>query len=203
MSIDQDKIKLIESLYASNILKFGNFKLSSGKNSPYYLNLRIIQSYPDVFQAVVKSYLDMINKIGLNNFDVICGIASAGLVFSSPLSFLTNKSHVYVRKYEKTYGLKNSLEGYFKPKSKVLVVDDIFTTGSSIQKTLDVVDKNSGIINNVLVLINRMENTDNFLIQNNIKLNYVFSIVDFANILYDKSLITNTQKEILLSQFYS
>ena len=48
-----------------------------------------------------------------------------------------------------------------------------------------------------------MENTDNFLIQNNIKLNYVFSIVDFANILYDKSLITNTQKEILLSQFYS
>ena len=85
----------------------------------------------------------------------------------------------------------------------MLVVDDIFTTGSSIQKTLDVVDKNSGIINNVLVLINRMENTDNFLIQNNIKLNYVFSIVDFANILYDKSLITNTQKEILLSQFYS
>ena len=69
MSIDQDKIKLIESLYTSNILKFGNFKLSSGKNSPYYLNLRIIQSYPNVFQAVVKSYLDMINKIGLDNFE--------------------------------------------------------------------------------------------------------------------------------------
>ena len=102
MSIDQNKIKLIESLYASNILKFGNFKLSSGKNSPYYLNLRIIQSYPDVFQAVVKSYLDMINKIGLNNFDVICGIASAGLVFSSPLSFLTHKSHVYVRNKQKS-----------------------------------------------------------------------------------------------------
>ena len=70
-----------------------------------------------------------------------------------------------------------------------------------IQKTLDVINKNSGIIDNVLVLINRMENTDDFLIQNDIKLNYVFSIIDFANILYDKSLITSTQKEILLSQF--
>ena len=201
MFIDQDKIKLIELLYASNILKFGKFKLSSGKNSPYYLNLRIIQSHPDVFQVVVKSYLDMIYKIGLDSFDVICGVSSAGLVFSSPLSFLTHKSHVYVRKHEKTYGLKNSLEGDFTPNSNVLIIDDIFTTGNSIQKTLDVINKNSGFIDNVLVLINRMENTDDFLIQNDIKLNYVFSIIDFANILYDKSLITSTQKEILLSQF--
>ena len=201
MFIDQDKIKLIELLYASNILKFGKFKLSSGKNSPYYLNLRIIQRHPDVFQVVVKSYLDMIYKIGLDSFDVICGVSSAGLVFSSPLSFLTHKSHVYVRKHEKTYGLKNSLEGDFTPNSNVLIIDDIFTTGNSIKKTLDVINKNSGIIDNVLVLINRMENTDDFLIQNDIKLNYVFSIIDFANILYDKSLITSTQKEILLSQF--
>ena len=203
MFVDQDKINLIESLYASNILKFGKFKLSSGKTSPYYLNLRIIQSYPDVFETVVKSYFTMIKKIGLDNFDVICGIASAGLIFSSPLSFLTHKSHVYVRKHEKTYGLKNSLEGDLKVNSNVLIIDDIFTTGSSIQKTLNVLHKNSGIIDNVLVLINRMENSDNFLTQNNIKLNYVFSIVDLANILYDKSLITNNQKEILLSQFYS
>jgi len=201
--VDQDKINLIESLFASNILKFGKFKLSSGKTSPYYLNLRIIQSYPAVFESVVKSYFTMIKKIGLDNFDVICGIASAGLIFSSPLSFLTHKSHVYVRKHEKTYGLKNSLEGDLTANSNVLIIDDIFTTGSSIQKTLNVIHQNSGIIDNVLVLINRMENSDNFLTQNNIKLNYVFSIVDFATILHDKSLITNNQKEILLSQFYS
>ena len=97
--ISNDKlINLVDALIHCQSFKFGNYTLSSGKTSSYYLDLRLIQSYPDPYKIIIDSYIDLIKNIGIDSFDYVCGVATAGLIYSVPISILLDKPHVYIRK---------------------------------------------------------------------------------------------------------
>src|SRR5512136_989790 len=68
---------LAEALFRVGALRFGRFTLSSGRQSSYYLDLRVIPSYPEVFALSIDAYREMAEGIGEKNFDVIAGIATA------------------------------------------------------------------------------------------------------------------------------
>ena len=113
-------------------LQVGTFTLSSGKLSSYYVDLRTVPSFPGAYQYVIDCYLSLIrNEVGLDKFDAIAGIPTAGLAFSSPVALELRKPMVYVRKEEKDYGHKKRIEGTITPGWKVLVMDDLITTGHS------------------------------------------------------------------------
>src|SRR4030065_1516470 len=86
------KERMANILFKIDAIKFGVFKLSSGKASPYYVDLRVIPSFPDAFHEICESYAQYItNQIGVKNFDRIAAIPVAGIPFASQIAYnLTN-----------------------------------------------------------------------------------------------------------------
>ena len=124
------KMELSRILIKISALKFGTFKLTSGKMSPYYLDLRIIPSFPDVYKKICDFYIELIeNEIGLAKIDRIAGIPTAGISFASIVAYQLKKPFIYVRTTERQHGRGRSVEGILLPGDNVLLVDDLVTKG--------------------------------------------------------------------------
>ena len=75
--------KLAQTLAEIQAIKFGSFKLTSGKLSPYYIDLRLVPSHPQAFRLCVEAYQRLVRQIGLEAFDLMVGVPTAGVVFAS------------------------------------------------------------------------------------------------------------------------
>ena len=198
--ISNDKLSnLVDALIHCKSFKFGNYTLSSGKTSSYYLDLRLIQSYPDQYKIIVDSYIDLIKNIGIDSFDYVCGIATAGLIYSVPISVLLGKPHVYIRKSKKGYGRERNLEGNLEHNSRVLLIDDVFTTGSSLVDGFNIIHDSGSKVSSSIVLIDRLETSHSIFDSLGMKLSNVTNIVNIANILHSKSILDDEQKNLVLA----
>ncbi len=85
-------------LHENKIIRFGDFTLASGKKSPYYVDLRLVPSYPHQFRKMVK-YLqnEIIKDTGLDKFDSLVSVPTGGLVIASALAIEIVKPLIYVR----------------------------------------------------------------------------------------------------------
>jgi orotate phosphoribosyltransferase len=164
-------------------LKFGSFKLTSGKISPYYIDLRIIPSNPEAFKLVIEIYSGEVEKIGVENFDVIVGVPTAGIVFASALAYHLGKPMAYVRKEAKVWGLGKAVEGLIKSGDKILLVDDLITTGKSMIDAAEAVRNAGGFPSHGLVLIDREESGVRNLSSKGINLKAYTKITEILQIL--------------------
>ena len=129
------KERMANILFKVDAVKFGVFKLSSGKASPYYIDLRVIPSFPDSFHEICESYAQYItNQIGVKNFDRIAAIPIAGIPFASQIAYNLNKPFIYVRKGIHLSGRERRVEGVLASGDKVLLIDDLITTGFKSQR---------------------------------------------------------------------
>jgi len=78
-------------LYKHGMVKIGEFKLSSGLTSPFYIDIRKLYSYPDLARRVV---IELASRIPLDNIDVIAGVETAGIPLATYLSCITG-NHLY------------------------------------------------------------------------------------------------------------
>ncbi|MEM2896603.1 MAG: orotate phosphoribosyltransferase [Candidatus Bathyarchaeia archaeon] len=150
------KMEFCKALTKIGALKFGVFTLTSGKLSPYYIDLRLIPSFYNAFQLAIAIYESMaLKEIKLSEFDRIAGIPTAGIPFASVLSYRLKKPFLYVRKGIKTHGGERKVEGMLLPGNRVLIVDDLITTGKSTLEAANSIIAEGGKINDVLVLTDR------------------------------------------------
>lgn len=180
---------LILFLHTKEAIKIGDFTLSSGKKSKFYLDLRILQSYPKYFRIsifLLKKYI--IHNIGMNNFEYICSIPTSGTIFGSSLAYELFKPHIYVRKNIKNYGTQKTFEGDFISNSKILFVDDVMTTGNSLASSIEHL-RDQSIINDVLVFVDREQGSANLLKKYKLKIHKIISIGEIFEILYQNNRI--------------
>lgn len=201
MEKEKMKTELSQILNRIGALKFGSFKLTSGKISPYYLDLRIVPSFPDAFKRICDLYIELIlGEIGADSFDRIVGIPTAGMSFGSIVAYQLKKAFVYVRTAEREHGRGRRVEGILLPGDRVLLIDDLITKGGSILKAADAVRAEGGVVADVMVLMDREENGENSLANQGIKLHCVLKISEFAKKLYEIEAITEKQLNIILNQ---
>ena len=167
-------------------IKFGVFKLSSGKASPYYIDLRVIPSFPDAFREICDFYAEYItSQIGLKNFDRIAGVPVTGIIFASQVAYNLKKPFLYVRKGVRLHGRERRVEGILASGDKVLLIDDLITTGFTLKKTAEAVRAEGGVVTDAVVFLDREEGGNQQLEKSGIKLHSLLKISEIANALYE------------------
>jgi orotate phosphoribosyltransferase len=185
-------------LLKSNSLKFGLYTLASGKQSPYYIDLRMLQSFPRYFRLTINALRDLISREIGSDFDSLGSIPTSGLIFASALGYEMLKPLIYVRKESKMYGGRKMVEGYLRPGEKVLLVDDVATTGTSLSNTINVIRENGAIVKDAVAIISRLEGAEEKLQKMGVRLVAIATINDLINAVYDKGLLDrNTLEEII------
>ena len=177
-------------LYKNNIIKFGNFTLASGKNSPYYIDLRLVPSYPHQFRKMIKNLQNLIDKqTGLENFDALVSVPTGGLVIASALAIETVKPLIYVRNKSKEYGTSKLIEGKLSSNMKLVMINDVATTGNSILNGIKQLQEAGSIISESYVVVNRLENANKLMDSVGVKLYQLTDILEITKILFEEQLI--------------
>jgi len=196
--------ELCKLLIKTDAIKFGIFTLSSGRLSSYYIDLRMVPSFPSAFRSLINIYTNLIKEeIGRDSFDLLAGIPTTGLIFTSVVAFKIKKPLVYVRKEKKEYGREKRVEGFFKPGSDTLILDDIITSGNSIINTAKVLREEGAKVNKALVLIDRLEGGKERLEGEGIKLYNLTDVLTITDRLYDLHLLTEEQRLAVYKQVKS
>lgn len=187
-------------LLKSDSLKFGLYTLASGKQSPYYIDLRILQSFPRYFRLTIIALRDLISREIGSDFDSLGSIPTSGLIFASALGYEMLKPLIYVRKESKMYGRRKMVEGYLRPGEKVLLVDDVATTGTSLSNTIKVIRENGAIVKDAVAIISRLEGAEEKLQKMGVRLIAIATINDLINALHDKGLLDRNSLEEIIKQ---
>jgi orotate phosphoribosyltransferase len=191
---------LILFLFDKDAIKIGDFTLSSGKKSKFYLDLRILQSYPMYFRKsifLLKKYA--MQYIGLDNFDYVCSIPTSGTVFGSSLAYEIFKPHIYVRKSIKQYGTQKTYEGNLISNSKVLFVDDVMTTGNSLISSVELL-KDKSVVEDALVFVDRGQGAGFNMENHGIKMHKIISMDEIFNILIQNNRINEKSFHELINE---
>jgi orotate phosphoribosyltransferase len=195
------KVELAKILHKIDALKFGVFKLTSGKVSPYYIDLRIVPSFPDAFRQICDFYGESItSQVGLKNFDRIAGIPIAGIPFASQIAYNLKKPFLYVRKGVRLHGRQRRVEGILVSGDRVLLVDDLVTTGLTLKKAAQAVTAEGGIVKEAVALLDREEGGKEKLAKNGIQLHALLKISEVANTLYEIGAIDEESLKTILKQ---
>ncbi|OAV65221.1 Orotate phosphoribosyltransferase [Bacteroidales bacterium Barb7] len=139
-------MKTLERLMAEKLLKIKAVKLqpanpftwASGWKSPIYCDNRKTLSYPDI-RTFIKLELARIIIEKYENADAIAGVATGGIAQGALVADLLGLPFVYIRSTPKDHGLENLIEGELKPGSKVVVIEDLVSTGGSSLKAVEAV----------------------------------------------------------------
>jgi len=198
---DDARHHVCEVLMRTGALRFGAFKLSSGRFSPYYVDLRLLPGFPTAFRRVCDIYLDVIREdVGLNAFERIAGIPTAGLPFASVIAYNIGKPFLYPRKEAKAHGRERMVEGVLSPGDRVLIIDDIVTTGRSIVQAATVLRSEGATVKDVVVLIDREEGAQAALKAEGLRLHFLMGIGDAAEILHDRGVVQDEEYSAIVKQ---
>ena len=191
-------------LQESGAIKFGNFKLSSGKDSAYYIDLRLVPSFPHQFRKMIKSVQNLISEtIGLDSFDYIASVPTSGLVIASALAMETVKPLIYIRQKPKDYGTGSLIEGKIPPGSRVVLVDDVGTTGHSLLNAIKALKDAKMVVDSAFVIINRLEGAHENLEAEKVKMYEITDILAISNILHTENILDDKTLDRIKKQMSS
>lgn len=176
------KIKLF-TLLEKKALKRGDFVLSSGKKSSYYLDGRLITLTPEgaylaasIVLALIKDrQIDALGGPTLGADPMVGAISALSHIKNIPL-----KTFI-VRKAAKVHGTSRQVEGPELPKgSRVMLVDDVATTGKALLEAKQALDKLGLVVNSAMVIVDRCEGAKENLAKEGLILEAIFTIKDFG-----------------------
>lgn len=127
------------------------FRLTSGRLSPVYVDIRRLISFPKVRAQIVESFAQIAHeRIGLSAIDVIAGGETAGIAYAAFLAQKLEKPMIYVRKEPKSYGKSSQIEGVLEPGQHVLLVEDLVTDGGSKLNFTGGIESAGGVVQHCL-----------------------------------------------------
>lgn len=181
---------LYRVLLKTEALRTGVFRLSSGRLSPYYVDMRLTLSYPSAFSSLVGIYCEMVQSSHvLESQEYICGIPTSGLPFASAAAHSLGKALVYVKAVKEMHPGERMVEGVLKAGSNAILLDDVVGTGATLVGASGAVRREGGVVTDAVALLDREEGGRSLLESNGVELHVAAGITDIARRLLDDGVI--------------
>lgn len=164
---------IVKSLQDINCIQKGEFILKNGEKSDTYYDMRLLVSYPTIMGEVA---LEIASSVTVNKdeYDYVVGVPTGAVPLATMISFIENKPQLIVRKEVKDYGTKKEIEGAYDVnnnvnKNRVLLIEDVVTTGSSILETIEKLKKYKLDVVEIWSIVDRRKDKQSQLINSLIK----------------------------------
>lgn len=143
---------LTDALTAAGCIRFGQFRLKSGLESPIYLDLRRLASFPGALRAVGDELAAALRRLAFNQ---LAAIPYAALPIATAAALIGGYSLIYPRREAKDHGTKAQIEGVFSEGDTVVLIDDLATTGESKFEAIEKLEAAGLIVRDIVVVIDR------------------------------------------------
>src|SRR5690625_763297 len=174
------------------------FTWTSGIKSPIYCDNRLTMSYPKVRQHIVEAFTKMVNDLSVQP-DVIAGCATAGIPHAAWLADALDLPMVYVRSDHKSHGKQNKIEGHFNKGDRILVVEDLISTGGSSIDTALALREDGAQVTDVFAIFSYglQRAAENFK-QANLEVQTITSFAEIVQMSQDEEQLTAAEKASLI-----
>ncbi|MCC7553768.1 MAG: orotate phosphoribosyltransferase [Methanobacteriaceae archaeon] len=167
---------LIEILKKNKVFKEGEFVLSSGKKSNYYIDMKKAITDPEILSTIAK----LINKkIASEKIDKIAGPALGAIPIATAISLEAEIPLLMIRKEKKDYGTSKLIEGELNKNDSVILVEDVTTTGNSLLKAIKAINENGGNVKKAFVVVDREDGAIELFKKENISFEPLISVNEF------------------------
>jgi len=172
----ESKDYLINLLKENEVFLKGDFTLSSGKKSDYYINMKKAITEPEILSTIAKLITDLISD---EDIDKIAGPALGAVPIATAVSLESKIPLLMIRKEKKGYGTSKLIEGDLKLGDNVIVVEDVTTTGGSLLKAIHAIQDNGGNVKRAFVVVDRQEGAIESFKNENITLEPLIKVNEF------------------------
>lgn len=149
----------LKELFLSRALKFGDFTLASGKKSSYYVNSKKVLFHAEAITLLGELLFDATRDL---DFQAIGGLEVGAIPMSAAALVAFHRAGrpmegFFVRKQAKAHGSKELVEGQVNAGDKVVVIDDVLTTGGSVVQAIEAVEAVGATVVRVVCICDRLQ----------------------------------------------
>jgi len=148
---------LKDMLKSVQVVQYGDFVLSSGKKSNYYVNVKRASSDPKILREMAKAISSHVGH------EKLAGMALGAVPLVVAVALQTDRLYVIVRKDQKEHGTMDKIEGEVRPGDEFLVIEDVATTGASALRVVEALRAKGAIAKKVVTVVDREEGAGPFL----------------------------------------
>jgi orotate phosphoribosyltransferase len=156
---------LKESLIECGAFKTGEFTLTSGKKSNFYVDIKAASTNPKILKEIAVKMSEYVKDV-----DRIAGMELGAVPLAVAVSLECHLPYIIIRKKERAHGTGKLIEGDLNPGDRVLLVEDVTTTGSSVVKAADIIREAKAEVTKALVVVDREEGARELLQEHKIEL---------------------------------
>ncbi|WP_286478423.1 orotate phosphoribosyltransferase [Methanobacterium sp. CWC-01] len=176
--MDEQRKNLLKLLTTHQVIQFGKFTLASGRESDYYVDMKKAITDPRILSQIGEM---MAEKIKGERVDKVAGPALGAVPIATAVSLTSGIPMLMIRKSKKGYGTSKLIEGELKQDDRVVVVEDVTTTGNSLLKAVEAVKDSGGLVVRALVAVDREEGARENLLKKGVKLEPLVTKSDFSS----------------------
>ena len=165
---------LKDMLKELKVVQKGEFILTSGMKSNYFVNIKRASTNPKVLREIGKAMAPYVNECK------IAGMALGAVPLAVAVALETDQPFVMVRNEPKDHGTKELIEGEVAPGDKFVIVEDVATTGGSTLRVVSALREKGANVSKAIVVVDRQEGAKEMLVEHGIELVSLFTVQDLA-----------------------
>ena len=150
-----DKEKLIELLKECKAIQFGRFVLTSGAISDYYIDIKKASTNPKILKKIAEAMAEY-----AKGYDLLAGMELGAVPLIVALSLEVKIPYAIIRKEKREHGTSKQIEGAEVKGKKVLIIEDVTTSGGSVLKSIRILRDSGALVDEVVVVVDREAGTE-------------------------------------------